>query len=119
MHEQVPSEQIQRAAHPLARGILIGLIPYLVIIGALVIKYLASVCANDLLFISQVIAVALWGVELLAGILCLFNTRLRSLAISLVITLLLSALLVIPLLQLSAWLMTLGPPFSLFCYATG
>ncbi len=117
MHEQVPSEQIERASHPLARGILLGFIPYLVIIGALVIRYLASVCANDLLFILQVIAVALWGVELLVGILCLFNARLRSLAIALLPTLLLSALLLLPLIQLSSWLMTLGPP--LLCHATG
>ena len=116
MHEQVPSERIERRSHPLARGILLGFIPYLVIIAALVIRYLASVCANDLLFILQVIAVALWGVELLAGVLCLFNTRWRSLALPLIATLLLSALLVIPAIQLGAWLTSFGP--SPLCHFT-
>jgi hypothetical protein len=114
MAEQIPSEQIQPGSRSLARGVLLGLLPLLVIIGALIVLYLTSVCGNDLSLLLQVIAVALWGIELLAGILCLFNTRLRSLAIRLVITLILSALLVIPLVQLDAWLMTLGPP--LLCH---
>jgi hypothetical protein len=114
MAEQIPSEQIQPGSRSLARGVRLGLLPLLVIIGALIVMYLTSVCGNDLSLLLQVIAVALWGIELLAGILCLFNTRLRSLAIRLVITLILSALLVIPLVQLDAWLMTLGPP--LLCH---
>ncbi len=99
----------------LPRGILPGLLPLCVVIGALILKYLYGFCGNDLILSVQEIAVVLWGAEMLLGLLGLFSRHWRFLATSLVITLLLSALLVWPLVLLSSWLLPLvSPPFCHF-----
>ncbi len=114
MAEHPHTERNTVASHSLRRGILLGLLPLFIFIFSIIMTYLVGYCGSGLIVLVQYIAIALWGIELLAGVFCLFNMRLRSLAISLILTLLLSALLSWSLDQLSLSITSSGPPF--FCH---
>jgi hypothetical protein len=115
MANQILSKLIRPEARSLSRGILFGLFPLLVFIVSDIVRYFEGYqCGNDLILGLQKISLVLWGIELLAGILCLFNVRFRFFATILVLTLLLSAPLSWPLEQLSLWLTSFGLP--LFCH---
>jgi hypothetical protein len=114
MAGQLSSERNTSETPHFSRGVLFGLPPFLVFVGSLVTMYLAGYCGNGLVLLLQEIAVALWGIELVVGIGCLFKTRLRSFAIGLILTLLVSVLLSWSLDRLSLWFPFSGPSF--FCH---
>jgi hypothetical protein len=114
MIDHLRTKTIFSGSRTRSRSILLGLPPLLIFIGSLLTIYLEGYCGSNLIFLLQEIAIALWGVELLSGILSLFSKRLRLLAITLILTLLISALLSWPLEQLSWWFTSFGP--SPFCH---
>jgi hypothetical protein len=109
MADHLSSERGSTRSPSLSRGILLGLLPLIMFISSIMMMYLAGYCGNGLVLLLQEVAAALWGAELLAGLLCLFTSRLRSLAIGLILTLLFSVLVAWLLEQLSFWFAASGP----------
>jgi hypothetical protein len=118
MRDQVSLKEHTSEGRSSAQGILLGLPPLFVFIGSLTVRYLAGYqCGSALTLLLQQIAVALLVIELVVAIPGLFSKRFRSLAILLVLTLVVSALLSWPLEQLSWWLSSTGLP--ILCRVTG
>jgi hypothetical protein len=85
-------------------GILAGLLPLFLLIVSLAINSLFGTCNYEITNIVGYVAVALYGLELLAGIVGLFSWRFRHPALGLLGTLLISAALFWPLLASFQWL---------------
>lgn len=88
MAEYTSTEQRQPRLH--FNGVLLGLLPLLVLIVAICFWLLAGACVFALLNLLQVVIIALWSVELLAGLFRLFNRHSRVFAINLICALSLS-----------------------------
>ena len=118
MNNRLSLKESTSEARSPSRGILLGLIPLFILIVWLVARYLLGYqCGTGLSMLLQQVSIGFWAVELLLGILGLFSGRFRPLAIRLILTLLISALLLWPIVQLSFWLSSSGlPPL---CHVTG
>ncbi len=93
----------------LARGVLLGLLPFFLTTAALLVLALGGYQCGIVLVNAWIwVSLLLWSGELLTGIIYLVRRKARRFAIGLVITLLVSALLSIPLVFLSAWFVAHG-----------
>lgn len=86
------------------RGVSFGLLPFFLTVAALLMLVLSGYqCGIMLVNVWIGISGLLWIGELLTGTFSLFRRQAHRFAVSLVVTLLLSALLTIPLFFLAAW----------------
>ena len=100
------------------KGVLLGLLPFFLTTAALLVLSLGGYQCGIVLINAWIwVSLLLWVGELLTGIFYLFRQQARRFAMGLVATLLLSALLIIPLFFLSAWFVSHG--IHPFCSVIG
>jgi hypothetical protein len=110
------SRHLRSGASISTRGVSFGLLPFFLIVAALLMLVLSGYqCGTMLINVWIEIAGLLWIGELLTGIFSLFRQQARRFAMSFVVTLFLSALLTIPLFFLAAWFVSHG--VHPFCFS--
>jgi len=95
--EPSPLGETPQEIHPRSRfrfsSILLGLLPLLLLASACLLVYYEGRCRPHAVSGSLALfSLVLWGMEVGVGLLCLFHRQIRSLATTLLLTLILSVL---------------------------